>query len=168
MLEVDQSTGSTYLQEANQATRSNYLYACRSCVHCTFCMSLSSCHPIMNKPQDTYLCLLLYLGNSTDIKIHKNSKIVTCYAKNTKFLHRSFSEYSERLSWSINYARIRYKTRQDSLVSGPFKTGTPRFDSPQWTSKTGFFRMMENLFYSRWGDKHSLRILGTKKYIMFV
>ena len=161
MLEVDQSTGSTYLQEANPATRSNYLYAHRSCVHCTFCNSVLSCHRIMNKP-------LLYLRSSTEIKMNTNSKIAACYAKTIKFLHQSFSEYFERLCWSINYARIRYKTRQDSLVSGPFKTGTPRFDSPQWTSKTGFFRMMENLFYSRWGDKHSLRILGTKKYIMFV
>ena len=47
--------GSTYLLEADWATVSTYLWAYISCVHCTFCMSVLSCHPKTNKLLETSL-----------------------------------------------------------------------------------------------------------------
>ena len=61
VLLVDQATGSTYLHQADRATRSSYLWAYISYVHCTSVCQPLSCHPEMNKLLDTSLCLLHYL-----------------------------------------------------------------------------------------------------------
>ena len=66
VLVVDQATGSTYLPKADKAIGSSYLWAHIRRVHCTFCLSISSCHPQMKKLLDTSLCFTrLNLSNCT-------------------------------------------------------------------------------------------------------
>ena len=54
------------LAKVDQQTGSTILYAYRSHLLCTFCMSVSSCHLKMNKLLDTSLRLLQYLPRTTE------------------------------------------------------------------------------------------------------
>ena len=63
MLEVDQPMGSSYLLDGVRTDGSTYLWADKSCVvHCTVCMSVSSCHRKANE-----LCLPSLLASTVGV-----------------------------------------------------------------------------------------------------
>ena len=57
-LELDQPSGYTFLLEADQATRSTYLWAFISCVHST---SVCQPHPVIRRPIDSLTLLSVFL-----------------------------------------------------------------------------------------------------------
>ena len=98
VLEVDHSTGSTYLLEANRATRSTHLWAYISCVHCT---SVCHYHPVIWRWINSLTLLSTYfLSNTHSRKSH--ARLVQQQLRFSSWKRRLKKKYKNRINRGKN------------------------------------------------------------------